>query len=440
MKKQITLLLCLVLITCLYPSCKVGTPSQNLKSNNSSISIHNSDTLNAILNRYVDNGLYPLIYARIENFDGKVLYEHSAVNKTLLPTQQIDGNTWFRIWSMSKIVTISLALDLVEDGIIQLSDPVTKYIPEFKNLKVAVMEDGRPLSDNEWNNAKGACPFKLVAMDSVMTVLQLINHQAGFYYATTSIPCLDSLTAAQDLPTSKNSQEYINRLTKLPLVHQPGNKYYYGTNTTVLGFLAERATGKSLKQLIEERVTGPLKIKGLQYSLPPNAQLLPRFSGKDTLIREAHPGELNIYGAHVPDYDPKHELYLGGEGMLATADGYTDFLRMLLNGGTLNDYRFLNQATVEDIHTPHTQLDNAYGHNGYNLWISSDSMLIQGNGDAGLWIGGGYESTHFWIDPKRKFVAVIMSQMYYIQPGGYTRDDEFRGAVYKQLFKDEKKK
>jgi CubicO group peptidase (beta-lactamase class C family) len=100
---------------------------------------------------------------------------------------------------MSKIVTISVALDLVEDGIIKLNDPVTKYIPEFKNLRVAVTEDGRPLSDFEWNNANGACPFKLVPMDSVMTVLHLINHQAGFYYAMTSIPCLDSLVGSQNL-------------------------------------------------------------------------------------------------------------------------------------------------------------------------------------------------------------------------------------------------
>ena len=341
---------------------------------------------------------------------------------------------------MSKIVTISLALDLVEDGILKLNDPVTKYIPEFKNLKVAVMEDGRPLSDYDWNKPKDACPFNLIPMDSVMTVLQLINHQSGFYYATTGIPCLDSLFAVQDLASSKNNQEYINRVANLPLIQQPGTKYFYGTNTTVLGFVAERATGKSLKQLIEERVTGPLKIKGLQYSLPSNAALLPRFSGKDTLIREAYQGELNIYGADVPDYEPKHQLYLGGEGMLATADGYADFLRMLLNGGALNNFQFLNKSTVDDIHAPHTQLDNLYGYNGYNLWVSGDSMRIKGTGDAGLWIGGGYEGTHFWVDPKRKFVGIIMTQMFWLQPGGYNMTDAIRGEIYRQIFEAEKSK
>ncbi len=240
-------------------------------------SIQNADSLNAVLNRYVDGGYFPLIYARIEDMDGKVLYEHSAVNKALVPNQSIDGNSWFRIWSMSKIVTISLALDLVEDGTIRLNDPVTKYIPEFNKLQVAVLDNGRPLSDIDWKDKKGACPIKTVPMDSVITVLQLLNHEAGFYYAITSIPCLDSLTSAQDLATSENSQEFINRLARLPLVHQPGNKYFYGTNTTVLGFVLERATGKSLKQLVEERITIPLKINGLRYTLPQNAKLILNF-------------------------------------------------------------------------------------------------------------------------------------------------------------------
>ena len=76
--------------------------------------------------------------------------------------------------------------------------------------------------------------------------------------------------------------------------------------------------------------------------------------------------------------------------------------------------------------------------NVYNLWISGDSMRIKEAGEAGLWIGGGYEATHFWIDPKREFVGVIMSQMSFAQPAGYKRDDEFRGAVYKQFWKDGK--
>ena len=240
-KLPIKLLLCLVIIT---------TYSCHVVSHNK-VRIHNTFTLDSIINNYVHKGYYPFIYARIENSKGELLYEHSSVNTSLLPNKNINGDTWFRIWSMSKIVTISLVLDLVEKGVIHLDDPVTKFIPEFKNLQVAVSENGKPIPSLTFDELKSACPYKLVPVDSVMTVLHLINHQSGFYYALTGKSCLDSLVASKDLPTSKNSQEYIKRISELPLILQPGSSDFYGTNTTILGFVAERATGKDLKELIE---------------------------------------------------------------------------------------------------------------------------------------------------------------------------------------------
>ena len=242
------------------------------------------------------------------------------------------------------------------------------------------------------------------------------------------------MIAEQNLPTAANSADLINRLANLPLVQHSGTDYFYGTNTTVLGLVAERASGKPLKQLVEERITHPLKIDGLQYGLPPDVKLLPKFTGRDSILRQAVRGELDIFGPDVPDYDPNHELYLGGEGMLATADGYADFVRILLKRGILNEHRFLEKETVEDIYAPHTQTDNPYGYNGYNLWISGDSMQIKGQGEAGLWIGGGYECTHFWADPKRNFVGIIMSQNNEVRAPGYDLNDAFRGALYKQIW------
>ena len=106
----------------------------------------NKDSLNEILDRYVNEGIYPFLYSRIEDANGRVVYEHSVVNRKLLPDVSIDANTWIRIWSMSKLVTISLAMDLIEDNTISINDPVSKYIPEFKDLKVAVNSDGISLA------------------------------------------------------------------------------------------------------------------------------------------------------------------------------------------------------------------------------------------------------------------------------------------------------
>lgn len=416
------------------------TFSCNQKDDGPALKIEDPAKLNEVVNQYVEEGFYPFVYARLEDLDGNVIYEHGLVNEELLPNTKVDGNTWIRIWSMSKIVTISVALDLIEDGILKFEDPVSKHIPEFSNLQVAVSNEGKSLTNYDWGERDKACPIQMVSNDSIMTVRHLINHEAGFYYATTGIPCLDSLMAEKNLPMAKNADDLINRMAKLPLVQHSGTDYFYGTNTTVLGLVAERATGKNLQQLVSERVTDPMKIEGLQYRLPANEKLLPKFTGRDSILREANRGELDIFGPDVPDYDINHTLYLGGEGMVATADGYADFIRMLLRRGELNNHRFLEKETVEDIYSPHTQLDSPYGYNGYNLWISGDSMRIKEQGEAGLWIGGGYECTYFWADPERNFVGVIMSQNNEVRPPGYELNDRFRGALYKQLWEAEKKK
>ena len=401
------------------------------------LEITNKKAIDSTVNLFVDGEYYPFLYTRLEDKDGEVLYEHAAKNNRLLSDQKIDGDTWIRVWSMSKIVTICIALDLMEDGLLNVDDPVTKYIPEFSQLQVALTADSNSLIGTNWyaedSSRAAPCPLTYVPNDSIMTIRHLLDHKAGFYYSTTNIPCLDSTLAKENLCAAENSQDLINRLSKLPLIQHSGTDYFYGTNTTVLGLVAERAAGKSLAQLLKERVTDPMQIKGMRYDLPSGETMLPRFSGKDSLIREAKLGELDIFGQDVPDYEPSHELYLGGEGMICTTNGYCDFLRMLLNNGELNGYRMLNPETIADLTSPHTLLDNPYGHNGYNLWVSSDSMRLKGQGDHNLWIGGGYEGTHFWIDTSRNFVGTIMTQLFWVYDGafGYTKDGRIRGEIYR---------
>lgn len=397
------------------------------------VAVPDPAALNAVLDRQVASGYLPFVYARLEDRDGGVLYEHAAVNGELLPKARIDGQTWIRIWSMSKIVTISVVMDLVEDGVLALEDPVAKYLPDLADLQVAVAADGSSLAELDEDARASACPLKRVPAQTPMTLLHLINHQAGFYYATTGIPCLDEPLAAKNVATAKNTQDFIDRLAALPLVGQPGARYFYGLNTTILGMAAERASGKSLKALVAKRLAKPLGIEGLRYGLPPGAELLPRFSGQDGALRVARPGELDIFGPDVPGYAAESALNLGGEGMLATADGYADFLRMLLRHGTLGERRFLERGTVETLYAPHTLTGSPNGHNGFNLWVSGQAMRDAGNGDAGLWIGGGYEGTHFWVDPKREFVAVVLTQVFRPPAAGAGWLSTFRGALYRQL-------
>ena len=365
--------------------------------------INDNESLNSTISKYLENGSQAVLLVRLEDKNGNKIFQYAGKNDDLVQDQIIDENTWFRIWSMSKIVTISITMDLVEDGIISLDEPVN-----------------------------------IVERKSEMTILQLINHEAGFYYGTTGIKCIDEALVSKDLANAKDSDEFIKKLIEPPLIDQPGYKEFYGLNTTILGIVNERATGKTLSDLVKNRITIPMNIEGLKYNKDKNDELLPVFSGADDKIRYANSGELDIMGKYVPGYEPENKLFLGGEGMIATADGYTDFIRMLLNHGELNGYRFLNESTVKEMYSPHTQLENEYGYNGYNLWVTSELVKEKGEGDKGLWRGGGYEGTHFWIDPKRDFVGVIMSQMFETPKSGEGRDGKIVGEIYRQIFNNEK--
>ena len=422
--------ICSLILCCLIISPSCGSVQKTL------INIQNKHQLDTILNQYVDEGYFPFLFARLEDKNGRVLYEHCRINRNLIPKEVIDKQTWIRIWSMSKIITITIIMDLVEDGHLHLDEPVTKYIPEFDSLQVAVNENGVPLGQIQNKNI--GCKYILVKPDSIMTLRHLINHQAGFYYATTGIDCIDSILVSKNLLQASDSDDLINRLATVPLLLHPGSKYYYGTNTTVLGMVAERATGLSLKNLVEIRLFSRLNIKGLKYNLSKGETLLPYFTGIDSILRIARKGELDIFGPDLPFYRPDNQLYLGGEGMVATADGYADFLRIFLHNGKLNDKRFLDENTIDKIVSPHTQINSPWGYNGYNLWITGDTLRKRGWGEEGLWQGGGYEGTQFWIDSKREFVGVIMTQIHHTPNGGWDMYNDFRGALYQQFWKDER--
>ena len=427
-------------MTLVFWSCRTSPESDNI--------IKNKNELDQILNQHITDGSYPFLYAHIENIDGDILYQHGTVNKDLFPALSVNKDTWIRIWSMSKIVTITIIMDLVEENIIQLNDPVIDYIPEFSNLKVAQSSSGVSLSrytnadfvsNPEMVDKSDACPITLAETDSIMRITHLINHRAGFYYADTRIPCLDSLSYKADIPNSIDSENLIKTLSTMPLIQHPGERYHYGLNTTVLGLVAERATGKTLGQLVKERITKPCNISDFQYKLPKNKKLISPVTGRDGYLRLANPGELDIMGRNVPKYDPRQPLFLGGEGMLATADSYADFLRLLLNNGKLNHHRFLNKETLEKMFSNIDTKDEHGISTGFGLFITGEILKKYGKGDSGLLQGGGYESTSFWIDPKRKFVGLLMTQANQspdkagLGSGVY---DKFRGALYRSFFNE----
>jgi CubicO group peptidase (beta-lactamase class C family) len=388
-----------------------------------------SDTLNIILDSYVENGIYPFLYARIED-ENDVVYEYSSINHNLLGNFKINGDTWMRIWSMSKLITISLAMDLKEEGLLSLDDPVIKFIPEFSNLKVAVDEDGKSISQINENILD--CPHILVETDSIMTIKHLMNHKAGFYYALTNSQCLNSSIELLDIPNLKNGEELIKQLSNLPLIQHPGEKYTYGLNTTVLGLVIQRITGKNLNEMVSERILDTQNIEGLSYRLPENVDLIPCYTGRDGTLRNVIDGDLDIFGQSVPNYSLNNNLFLGGEGMLGTGKGYIDFMKLF---SLDNKIKFLNNETIVEMISKPDIENNNYGYNtDYAFYLTSKNHEFEKN----ILRVGGYEKTSSWIDQNNKLFGVLFAQVNETQDkiGLSTQMEiDFKKELYHQLNK-----
>jgi CubicO group peptidase (beta-lactamase class C family) len=343
-----------------------------------------------------------------------------------------------RIWSMSKLVTIVLALDLAEDGVFSLEDEAADYLPELATLKVA-----RPLSGGTMSEAsvqsyelnatedrgQSACDFSLESPSRAMTIRDLMVHAAGFYYATTNLPCLDEAQAALELPLATSGDEWMQGISALPLIQSPDEGYYYGLNTTVLGFLMERATSKSLQMLLEERVLNPYDIEGLTFLLPESAVLPPRVSGIDGALRLATAMELDIFGGHQPPYGSDTTLFLGGEGLVATAPGFAKFLRVVFFSNANGVEPLLDDASITAMTSPQSNADSGWGAMGYALWLSNGRRPDDTYGRSDIWTGGGYEGTRYWIDPTEERVGVIMTQVFMPPASGVSIEDKLRDLV-----------
>lgn len=378
--------------------------------------------VDSAIDETVARGAFPFLYVRVEDFDGDLVYEHNAINTEFAPTSP-DGESWLRLWSMTKSVTIAVILDLEEDGVLSRSDLLTDYIPEFEDLSVLSVDADL-----------AACDAGLQAPARPITIEDLLNHNDGFYYPFTGYACLDDAMKAARLPEAVSSADLINRIAALSLHPDGVGEHVYGIGTTILGLVAERATGQSFDDIVEARLTGPLGIsETLKYTLPETVSTYPRVSGSDGTLRLAKDNELDIFGGPVPEYGADTNIFLGGEGMVGTTRAYATFLRMMGRMGELDGVRILNAATVRDWYAPKTQLDSEYGKNGFNIWVTSGKFDGLPDQKPGLLVGGGYEGTAFWIDIEAEYVGLIMSQVHSPVTGGVDEVSRIRGLIYEHI-------
>lgn len=322
----------------------------------------------------------------------------------------------FRIYSMSKPLVSVAAMVLVEEGRLQLTDPVSKFLPAFKSQQVSTAQADAEFARLTYGTAAAA---------REMTVHDLLRHTAGLAYGeiTQNAPVKKALEEAGIYKTAIDydardlaPDEQVARLAKVPLAHQPGTVFEYSLASDLLGRVVEKAAGMRLSEFLSARVFGPLGMTDTGFWVPPASQgrLAAPFP-KDPV--SGQPVKLVDVGA-PPAADS------GGAGGVATARDYLRFSQMLLGGGQLDGARVLSRTTVAlmasdhlgtRISAPVTAGELLLGTPGYGFGLGFAVRSAQGvagvHGSPGEYMWGGYAGTYFWIDPKEDLVAVYMSQM-----------------------------
>jgi len=321
----------------------------------------------------------------------------------------------FRIASMTKPVTSVAVMMLWEDGHFLLDDPISKYLPEFKNPMVLIPEE----SDR--------AEYHLVPAKREITIRHLLSHTAGITYAFWGRKHLTGLYRDAEVPnglmkTKGTIADGVRTLASMPLMNHPGEAWEYGLNTDVLGRLVEVVSGMPLDQFFEERIFRPLHMVDTYFFLPTDkvARLAAVYTpNKEGGLRKLPGGTIEI-GTTIFTIDYPYEgpktYFSGGGGLVSTASDYARFLQMLLNRGELEGVRLLGPRTVDLMTRNHTGdfdiylRDDGYGFGlGFAVLVDPDKAGRIESKCEYNW--GGFFYTRFWVDPKEKLIAIMMAQL-----------------------------
>jgi len=336
----------------------------------------------------------------------------------------------FRICSMSKPITSVAVMMLYEEGRFLLNEPVSDFIPEFKNMKVL---------DPPFPQDKTSPPGALVDAKQPITIFELLTHTAGLTYATRVGKAYHEAGIGTGLLQQEGSTgDSINRLASLPLLFQPGDAWEYSLADDVLGYLVERVSGMPFDRFLEERVFKPLGMKDTYFFLPDDKvsrlaaayayypdkglQVIPE--GK--VIKE---GEFS-YSSDYPYRGPR-TYFSGGGGLCSTTEDYYRFCQMMLNKGEFNGARLLSRKSVELMTIDHVQGKVEGMGYGLGFGVNSEARYLTELGSIGGYYWGGFYYTSFVIDPKEDMIAVFMGQLH--PTGGLNLDSKVIRLAYQAI-------
>ena len=323
MKKIKILILILIFPLFLFSQLESSNPESQ------GISNERLERLSQLSQRYVDDGKVANI-TTIINRNGKIVYFKSFGKRGFDDNDEVKKDDLYRIYSMTKPIVSLAIMQLYEEGKFHLNDPVEKYIPEFKNLKIAVSKDS------------------LVNSKRKMTVKHLLTHTAGLSYGWSSHPA-DDYYRDGNIWSSESLDDFTKKISEFPLRFEPGSKYYYSVSVDILGVLIQRISGLSLDKYLTQNIFDPLGMKDTFFEVPKNKsdRFLPnhQYNGNTKKIITIDSGKnkgLKKNTAMQNYYDVN--LYSGGGGLVSTAMDYMIFAECLRNGGEYNGKRIIEKS------------------------------------------------------------------------------------------------
>jgi len=389
---------------------RVGLSSERLKR------------LSAVLQGYVKDGKLPggvVLVAR----RGHVAYLEAFGQRDREADSPMREDAIFRIASQTKALVSVGVMILQEEGRLFISDPVGKYLPEFRETTVAVSKEGGG--------------YEVVKAKRAITIRDLLTHTAGIGYG--GGVARDRWEAAgitgwyfanRDEPIAAT----ISRLAALPFDAQPGERWVYGYSTDILGALIERVSGETLDSFLRSRILEPLGMKDTHFYLPESKadRLAVVYSARPSggLERAPDPGGMVGQGAYM---NGPRKSYSGGAGLLSTAIDYARFLQMLLNGGELNGRRIISRKSVELMTVDHLGDKTFRPGEGFGLgfYVVKDLGARGVPGSVGEFGWGGAYHSAYWVDPKEQLVVVYFTQL--IPAGDVDDHGKLRALVYQAI-------
>lgn len=329
--------------------------------------------------------------------DGKLIYRAVIGYRDAATEEPMRLDTRFYLASMTKPLTNVAAMILAEEGRLGLDDPVARYLPQLDGLKV-----GREVVGSD-----GKAQLILEPLRRPPTIRDLMRHTSGFTYGPFGSSLVQQAYMKANLTDyGQTNADLVTKLATLPLAYQPGQTFEYSMSTDVLGRVVEVASGMSLAQFIRERITTPLGMRDTGFDAEDPSRIAP------------------LSGAPVAAPTGTPRWFSGGGGMIGTAADYLRFGEMMLNGGTLGSVRLLAPNTVASMTTNQLPPAIEFGpydlgslaptpHAGQGFGYSFAVRLDQGRNSAPGSIGdyhwAGSSGTYFWVDPRERLVAVVMT-------------------------------